>query len=143
MKWYQVVKTINGKAYLYWQRTQRIGGKVKTSNQYIGPATAIFKGGGPGGISFIIKHDGTHMIPSKPDLEHEQIMQEKKTAEQYIFAPTVLDEAERREDERIRYGSLKARKERAAKLLKQAKKMARGRHYINPFLASAKPKKDV
>lgn len=38
MEWYQVVKTINGRKYLYWQKTYRQGGSVKTRNKYIGPA---------------------------------------------------------------------------------------------------------
>jgi len=36
--WYQVVKTINGRKYLYWQKTYRVGVSVKTLNKYIGPA---------------------------------------------------------------------------------------------------------
>src|SRR4051794_13835408 len=38
MKWYQVTKTINGRQYLYWQKTYRVGGSVKTLNRYIGPS---------------------------------------------------------------------------------------------------------
>jgi hypothetical protein len=37
MKWYQVTKTIKGRRYLYWQRTERHGKQVKTFNKYIGP----------------------------------------------------------------------------------------------------------
>jgi hypothetical protein len=33
-----VVKTINGRQYLYWQKTYRVGSSVKTLNKYIGPA---------------------------------------------------------------------------------------------------------
>jgi hypothetical protein len=40
MRWYRVTKTINGRKYLYWQRTKRIGRRVKTENKYIGPAAA-------------------------------------------------------------------------------------------------------
>ena len=36
MPWYNVVKTINGRKYLYRQRTYRAGGKVRTESQYIG-----------------------------------------------------------------------------------------------------------
>jgi hypothetical protein len=36
--WYQVVKTINGRRYLYWQKTYRVSGSVKTLNRYICPA---------------------------------------------------------------------------------------------------------
>ena len=39
MEWYRVVKTINGRRYLYWQKTYRVGRSVKTLNKYIGPAT--------------------------------------------------------------------------------------------------------
>jgi hypothetical protein len=38
MPWYQVIKTIRGRRYLYWQMTYRERGKVKTRNKYIGPA---------------------------------------------------------------------------------------------------------
>src|SRR4029453_9495536 len=31
-------KTINGRKYLYWQKTYRVGGSIKTLNKYIGPA---------------------------------------------------------------------------------------------------------
>ena len=37
MNWYQVVKTINGRRYLYWQRTYRVGKAVKTLSRYMGP----------------------------------------------------------------------------------------------------------
>ena len=47
MSWYQVVKTINGRKYLYLQMTYREGRKVKTKNKYIGPATGGFGGGAP------------------------------------------------------------------------------------------------
>ena len=36
--WYKVVKRIKGRPYLYWQKTWREGGKVKTKNKYVGPA---------------------------------------------------------------------------------------------------------
>ena len=36
MPWYQVVKTINGRKYLYRQRTYRAGGRVRTESQYVG-----------------------------------------------------------------------------------------------------------
>ena len=38
MAWYQVIKTINGRKYLYLQTTYRENGKVKTKNKYLGPA---------------------------------------------------------------------------------------------------------
>jgi hypothetical protein len=37
MDWYRVVKTINGRRYLYLQKTYRVGRSVKTLNKYIGP----------------------------------------------------------------------------------------------------------
>jgi hypothetical protein len=40
MEWYRVIKTIRGRRYYYWQKTQRIGGNVKTLNRYIGPVNA-------------------------------------------------------------------------------------------------------
>lgn len=45
MDWYSVVKTINGRPYLYRQRTWREGGKVRTESQYVG----AFGGDGHGG----------------------------------------------------------------------------------------------
>jgi len=36
--WYRVTKRINGRLYLYWQKTYRVGSSVKTLNKYIGPA---------------------------------------------------------------------------------------------------------
>jgi hypothetical protein len=38
--WYRVTKRINGRLYVYLQRTYRVGKSVKTENKYIGPATA-------------------------------------------------------------------------------------------------------
>jgi hypothetical protein len=38
--WYLVTKRINGHFYLYWQKTYRLNGKVKTLNQYVGPVAA-------------------------------------------------------------------------------------------------------
>lgn len=40
MGWYSVTKTINGKQYLYLQMTYREGGKVRTKNKYLGPASS-------------------------------------------------------------------------------------------------------
>ena len=37
MDWYKVIKTINGRRYLYWQKTKREGRRVRTYNKYIGP----------------------------------------------------------------------------------------------------------
>ncbi len=37
MEWYRVTKRINGRFYLYWQKTYRVGSSVKTLNKYIGP----------------------------------------------------------------------------------------------------------
>ena len=45
MGWYAVTKKINGRAYLYRQRTWREGGKVKCQNVYLGPAGDYGKGG--------------------------------------------------------------------------------------------------
>ena len=37
MDWYIVVKTINGRRYLYRQKTWRVDGHVKTRSEYVGP----------------------------------------------------------------------------------------------------------
>jgi len=36
---YQVVKTIKGRPYLYKQRTFRVGSRVRTESHYQGPAS--------------------------------------------------------------------------------------------------------
>ena len=36
MGWYRVIKTINGRKYLYEQRSWRVGSKVKTQSVYLG-----------------------------------------------------------------------------------------------------------
>jgi hypothetical protein len=41
MEWYTVVKTINGRKYIYMQKTYREGKRVRTLNRYIGPANNI------------------------------------------------------------------------------------------------------
>jgi hypothetical protein len=47
MQWYVVVKAINGRRYLYRQKTYRVGKRVKTINQYIGPYDGRPLGGHP------------------------------------------------------------------------------------------------
>ena len=41
MEWYRVVKTINGRRYIYEQKTYRQGKQVRTLNRYIGPASPL------------------------------------------------------------------------------------------------------
>jgi len=48
MEWYIVTKTIKGHQYLYRQKTYRVGSRVRTINQYIGPATGAIPVGRPG-----------------------------------------------------------------------------------------------
>jgi hypothetical protein len=43
--WYRVVKTINGRRYLYLQKTYRVGCSVKTLNKYVGPYDGSIVGG--------------------------------------------------------------------------------------------------
>lgn len=38
MDWYHVIKTINGRRYVYRQITWRADGSVKTRSEYLGPA---------------------------------------------------------------------------------------------------------
>jgi hypothetical protein len=38
--WYRVRKTIDGRYYDYWQRTERHAAQVKTFNKYVGPTGA-------------------------------------------------------------------------------------------------------
>ena len=40
MAWYLVTKRIHGRYYLYWQKTYRLNGKVKTLNKYVCPVGA-------------------------------------------------------------------------------------------------------
>lgn len=37
MEWYHVIKTINGRRYVYRQVTWRADGRVKTRSEYLGP----------------------------------------------------------------------------------------------------------
>ena len=45
MGWYIVIKTVKGYRYAYWQRSYRVGGKVKTEAQYIGPVSDTGRSG--------------------------------------------------------------------------------------------------
>jgi hypothetical protein len=53
------------------------------------------------------------------------------------FSPSTLDPAERREDERIRYGNRAARVREQEAAVKAAKRKSRGTGAINPFLGQA------
>jgi hypothetical protein len=50
MPWYQVIKTINGRKYLYLQMTYRENGKVRTRNKYLGPSSGGFGKGAPSNL---------------------------------------------------------------------------------------------
>ena len=113
MQWYKVTKTINGRKYLYWQKTYRVGRTVKTLNKYIGPATATFAGHGVPMPTFV-----------------EQIRER--------FPSTISGERmmakERRADEKIQYGgSPKDRVKRHNAKVRAAKKLTRHLNPLNYF----------
>lgn len=75
MPWYQVIKTINGRKYLYLQMTYRDGGKVKTKNKYLGPASGGFGAGAPLNLPRATAPDGTPaevLNPEPPAIWIEQ-----------------------------------------------------------------------
>lgn len=233
MSWYKVIKTIRGRQYLYWQRTQRVGRKVKTYNKYIGPAhgslvastgelwipkmdgsgelkyvpsqpdlseqqkgyeelaavmnwdektddaterrvtsAAVYEIGGMGGEllgspavaspshytpkpstplgkaaernrkllthAFTLEEEGRAEREAKRKEEEENIR--RRLANDNAFAAATLSKKHRREDERIQYGSAKVRKTRLNALIRAAKRNARGKKFVNPFLGQAKKK---
>jgi hypothetical protein len=100
--WYKVKKRINGRLYYYWQRTQCVGGSVKTENKYIGPASG----------SALAASVYSATAPETPERVLTRIAPfgNPQTESQHVMAKIM--ERERREHEHIQYGPLKARIER-------------------------------
>jgi hypothetical protein len=123
--WYKVKKRINGRLYYYWQRTQRVGGSVKTENKYIGPASG----------SALAASVYSATAPETPERVLPRIAPfgNPQTESQHVMAKIM--ERERREDEHIQYGPLKARIERQKQAVRDVKRKTRGIKAVNPFLA--------
>lgn len=51
MAWYEIIKKIGGRSYLYKQRTYREGGRVRSQSQYIGPVSDVSNSGPMGETS--------------------------------------------------------------------------------------------
>jgi hypothetical protein len=184
MSWYRVTKTIHGRKYDYWQRTERQGKSTKTYNKYIGPSTAgqatITSGqwnaqenalraakqtfshldcpdcqqerreyGGwrcsrhyneAEDNARAIRQTGVGISKADTSYFHDPLWHEEHGmggSDTESFKPTVIDKAERAEDERIQYASLKARKARQEAAVRAAKRKSRGTGASNPFLGQA------
>lgn len=111
--WYKVIKTINGRAYDYWQRTTRVGKSVKTENKYIGPSSKAL-----------------NLAPNFDRLDHAIARAQHDVADK-----------QRREDELIQYGPLAERIARQKAALRAVKRKTKGIKANNPFLAQALVKK--
>jgi hypothetical protein len=128
--WYKVTKRINGRLYDYWQRTERHGKSTKTFNKYIGRSGS--------GSAATITAASSDTAAFKPDRPEDAIWKLNP-----VHNPDGVDlrqykramEAERREDERIQYGSLAARKGRQKQAVRDAKRKTRATKAVNPFLA--------
>lgn len=128
MGWYKVIKTINGHRYIYWQRTHRVNGRVKTENKYVGPARAR-----SAPISPLPPSVYSPTAPRTPEAARTFFPQKRVFVKNDIFQK--LKAVERNEDARIQYGSLKLRKLRQAKQLRAAKKLTRHLRPVNYFIA--------
>jgi hypothetical protein len=118
MEWYRVIKTINGRRYLYLQKTYRVGQSVKTLNKYIGSAAAA-----------------GHGVPMPSFVEQ---MRQR-------FPSPITDKPfsskERKEDEKIRYGKLADREKRQKSRIRAAKKNTAHLKPFNYFAAKLASKK--
>jgi len=141
MRCYRVTKKINGRFYDYWQRTYRVGRTVKTENKYIGPAS----------FSSRCSPVGSSLNSTRAALSPEISLDAPRTPEDAIWSlnpyhnPDNVDlrqykksiDKERREDERIQYGPLRARLKRQRQKFLEAKRKTRGIKALNPFIAQA------
>jgi len=176
MKWYQVTKTINGRRYLYWQKTYRAGGSVKTLNKYIGPANnpprmpslrAAMQNLPQSHRDLRVQYDAGKLtkleyleattakpaeVPLQPRTVAPQL--DTRSSDRPLTPEGALEfitpftqgidpyylrqrDKERREDERIQYGPMKARLKRQLAKIRAAKRKSRGIKALNPFLALA------
>jgi hypothetical protein len=174
MSWYQVTKTINGRKYLYWQKTYRVGSSVKTLNKYIGPANnpprmpsvrAVMQNlpephkelrahYDAGKITKLEYLEGITAKPAEVPLQPPTVAPQLDTrscdrpltpegALEFITPFTQgIDpyyvrqrDKERRDDERIQYGPMKARLKRQLARIRAAKNNTKGIKALNPFLA--------
>jgi hypothetical protein len=137
--WYVVRKRINNRLYLYWQRTKRVGGSVKTENRYIGPAAgpalgpATYSASAPSTPEDVMEQYFAPKASDKRQRGNIRKLNAERTAilrnEEYFDADAfnhVQDEldyaqAVKRDQERIR----------------EAKRKTKGIKAANPFLAQA------
>lgn len=155
MEWYVVTKTINGRKYLYWQKTYRQGGTVKTLNKYIGPGANSLRAKSLQAAIVqlpkahqdlrsrydageLTKVEYLEAITVKADVDAEA---SATIANKNAFTPVVLDAAERADDEHVRYGSLKKRMTRHRSKVRAAKANTKGIKKLNPFVAQVLVKK--
>ena len=159
MEWYRVTKNIHGRKYLYWQKTYRAGGSVRTLNKYIGPASGAVALGTtkapdrayhytPEQIAGIKElgrlmdtPDDAYFYSDKDIAEMKKLGAIMDAPDGPAFEPEVLSKAERAEDERTQYGSRAARVRKQKAAHRAAKKKTRGTKSVNPFMAQAIKKK--
>lgn len=175
MEWYKVVKTINGRKYLYWQKTYRQGSSVKTLNKYIGPGPnppraqslkaiiptlpqrhqelrAEYDAGKitkvqyleaittppttdrPAAAAFRAAAPFATALEAVKSPEYQALIKENKKRHKAL-KPVALSKSERAEEERIQYGSLKARIKKHQSKLAAAKRNTKGIKKQNPFIA--------
>jgi hypothetical protein len=165
--WYKVTKRINDRLYDYWQRTERDGNYVKTYNKYIGPSTASQET--ITGQQWSTEQNALRAVKQAfPHLDCRDCRMGKRdgawrclrhyneaednerairqtgvgiTTDQELFKPEVLTPDERREDERIRYGSRAARIREQESAVKKAKRKSSGTGAENPFIGKILRKK--
>jgi hypothetical protein len=151
MDWYKVVKTINGRKYLYLQKTYRDGGSVKTLNRYIGPATSTSISPTAAGVRHRAvltdppittrpsvaqttvptsapntpEHAVTHLTPLRARIDDPKLRRWIERLQGKI----------REEDEAIQYGPRKARIKRMKAKVRAAKRKTKGVKALNPFIA--------
>ena len=76
MGWYTVTKRIKGHAYLYRQRTYRLGGRVHTESQYIGPASAGSRSSGGSANNSAASTSNNEQKPYEPSTVDDDFVNE-------------------------------------------------------------------
>jgi hypothetical protein len=153
--WYRVTKTIHGRYYDYWQRTERHGKQVKTFNKYIGPTSTSPIVGIPasaqksGSSLSSVKIDQSNIAdssapisapPNIPATSREVMKQFNPHYGLHKQFQRILDKnakMQRREVERIQYASCAARIRKMEKKIRVAKRGAKGAGATNAFLGRA------
>jgi hypothetical protein len=133
--WYKVTKRINGRLYDYWQRTFSVGKSVKTENRYIGPVSHAAP------IVSAVTDQYERTVAEHREYLGKAAFVAPPQPDEPIFTPVTLSAAERREDERIQYGSRAARIRKQKAAVRKVKRKTKGIKSANPFLAQALIKK--